>query len=231
MPRRHLITERDVLRARQQGIPSLPAHGALVTPAARDAAARWGIALDIGALSGGRNTTISATSPAPAVSDAARTPSSQSSPRLTWRVVVGADHGGVAMKDSILAYLRDRGAAVQDVGTYSAEAVDYPDFATAVARVVAAGAADFGVMIDGAGIGSCMAANKVPGIRAAMCYDVTTAANAREHNNANLLTLGGTLIGLRLAQEIVRTFLETPFGGGRHARRVEKIDALDAPRR
>jgi ribose 5-phosphate isomerase B len=88
-----------------------------------------------------------------------------------------------------------------------------------------------GIMIDGAGIGSCMAANKVPGVRAAMCHDVTTANNAREHNNANLLTLGGSLLGTRLALEIVDTFLRTPFAGGRHEARVGKIDALDAARR
>lgn len=146
------------------------------------------------------------------------------------RIALGADHGGVAMKDALLAFLRERGASVHDVGTFGTEAVDYPDFAIAVARAVATGAADLGIMVDGAGIGSCMAANKVPGVRAAMCYDVTTASNAREHNNANVLTLGGTLIGTRLAQEIVRTFLDTPFAGGRHAKRVEKIDALDPPR-
>jgi len=146
------------------------------------------------------------------------------------RVAIGADHGGVAMKDSLLAFLRQRGADVHDVGTFGTEAVDYPDFAAAVAHAVASGAADVGIMIDGAGIGSCMAANKVAGVRAAMCYDVTTAANAREHNHANMLTLGGTLIGARLAQEITRTFLDTPYGGGRHQGRVDKITALEGAR-
>jgi ribose 5-phosphate isomerase B len=107
--------------------------------------------------------------------------------------------------------------------------VDYPDFAIAVAKAVADGRAAFGIMIDGAGIGSCMAANKVRGVRAAMCYDVTTATNAREHNNANLLTLGAGLIGNRLATTILETFLATSFAGGRHAARVDKIDALDRP--
>ena len=97
----------------------------------------------------------------------------------------------------------------------------------AVAREVASKKATFGIMIDGAGIGSCMAANKVAGIRAAMCHDVTTAGNAREHNGANVLTLGGGLLGTRLALAVVDTFLSTPFAGGRHAKRVEKIDALD----
>ena len=114
-----------------------------------------------------------------------------------------------------------------DFGTVTKDPVDYPDFAVAVAEAVASGRAAAGVMIDGAGIGSCMAANKVRGVRAAMCYDVTTAANAREHNNANMLTLGAGLIGNRLAITILETFLATPFAGGRHAKRVEKIDALD----
>ena len=105
--------------------------------------------------------------------------------------------------------------------------MDYPDFAVAVARAVASKKATFGIMVDGAGIGSCMAANKVAGVRAAMCHDVTTAINAREHNGANVLTLGGGLLGTRLALAVVDTFLSTPFAGGRHAKRVEKIDALD----
>ena len=145
-------------------------------------------------------------------------------------IVLGADHGGVAMKDAILAALRSRGHVVDDVGAFGSEAVDYPDYAIAVAERVASGRAALGIMIDGAGIGSCMAANKVAGVRAAMCYDVTTAGNAREHNNANVLTLGGTLVGQRLALEIVSAFVATEFAGGRHAGRVAKIDALDAVR-
>ena len=126
--------------------------------------------------------------------------------------------------------LRELGHAVTDLGTTGTDAVDYPDYAIAVARAVASGTSQIGVMVDGAGIGSCMASNKVAGVRAAMCYDVTTAQNAREHNNANVLTLGGGLIGPRLALAIVEAFLATPFGGGRHATRVAKIDALDSPR-
>ena len=143
------------------------------------------------------------------------------------RVAIGADHGGFPMKEQLKALLAELGYRVQDLGTHSTAAVDYPDFAAAVARAVAGGRAWRGIMVDGAGIGSAMAANKVRGVRAAMCYDVTTAHNAREHNDANLLTLGGTLIGPRLAAEIVRTFLTTEFAGGRHAPRVAKIDRLD----
>jgi ribose 5-phosphate isomerase B len=134
----------------------------------------------------------------------------------------------VGLKDVIAKRLRELGHSVVDHGTSSSEAVDYPDFALAVAREVSSGAAQIGIMVDGAGIGSCMVANKVRGVRAAMCYDVTTASNAREHNNANVLTLGGGLIGPRLGLEIVEKFLTTEFAGGRHTRRVEKIDALDA---
>ena len=105
--------------------------------------------------------------------------------------------------------------------------MDYPDFARAVAEKVTAGSAWRGIMIDGAGIGSCMAANKVAGVRAAMCYDYATAFNSREHNNANLLTLGAGLIGNSLAKQIVTTFLETEFGGGRHERRVAKIMEIE----
>ena len=144
-------------------------------------------------------------------------------------VALGADHGGVSMKTVIADRLRELGHGVLDFGTVTKDPVDYPDFAVAVARAVADGRAAMGVMIDGAGIGSCMAANKVRGVRAAMCYDVTTATNAREHNNANLLTLGAGLIGPRLATVILDTFLATPFAGGRHKSRVDKIDALDRP--
>jgi len=145
-------------------------------------------------------------------------------------IAIGADHGGVALKDVLAKRLRELGHAVEDLGTTGTDAVDYPDFAVAVARAVASRTAALGIMIDGAGIGSAMAANKVAGVRAALCYDVTTAANAREHNNANLLTLGGGLIGNRLALAIVETFVATPFAGGRHQARVGKIDALDEGR-
>jgi len=142
-------------------------------------------------------------------------------------VALGTDHGGLAMKEDLKRYLLELGYAVLDVGTHSAEAVDYPDFAHAVARLVVDGKAMWGIVVDGAGIGSCMAANKVPGIRAAMCYDLATAANSREHNNANVLTLGGRMVGADLARQIVKTWLSTAFGGGRHARRVDKITAIE----
>jgi len=142
-------------------------------------------------------------------------------------VAIGADHGGFPMKENLKAYLEENGFKVIDCGTNSTDSVDYPDFAKAVAEQVASGSAWRGVMIDGAGIGSCMAANKVRGVRAAMCYDYATAYNSREHNNANLLTLGAGLIGPNLAKQILTTFLETEFGGDRHARRVDKIMEIE----
>ena len=142
-------------------------------------------------------------------------------------VAIGADHGGFPMKENLKVFLEEKGFEVIDCGTNSTDSVDYPDFARAVAEKVASGSAWRGVMIDGAGIGSCMAANKVRGIRAAMCYDYATAFNSREHNNANLLTLGAGLIGPNLAKQILTTFLETEFGGDRHARRVDKIMEIE----
>jgi ribose 5-phosphate isomerase B len=142
-------------------------------------------------------------------------------------VALAADHGGFELKEKLKANLQELGYAVLDCGTSSSESVDYPDFAYAVARLVSEGRATRGIVVDGAGIGSCMAANKVPGIRAALCYDLSTASNSREHNDANVLTLGGRLIGDVLAREIVKTWLSTPFGGDRHARRVDKIMAIE----
>lgn len=142
-------------------------------------------------------------------------------------IAVGADHGGYALKERLAFRLKEQGYTVLDCGTDSSDSVDYPEFAVAVARKVSSGEADVGIMVDGAGIGSAMAANKVPGVRAALCYDVSTARNAREHNHANLLTLGAGLIGDGLAWQIVQEFLATPYGPDRHARRVAMIDALD----
>ena len=231
MSRVRVITERDVRRAAKEGTRELDSSGAVVTPSARDVAARVGVTLKGSKAAAGTPSPSargqgSGTAPAAtaAISDAG--PAANS----TRTVAVGADHGGVALKDGIIARLRERGHTVTDLGTTGTSAVDYPDYAIAVARAVASGSVQVGIMVDGAGIGSCMAANKVAGARAAMCYDVTTAQNAREHNNANVLTLGGGLIGPRLALAIVDAFLSTTFGGGRHATRVAKIDALDAPR-
>jgi ribose 5-phosphate isomerase B len=164
--------------------------------------------------------------PAPAASAAP----SADTPAGSDAIAVGGDHGGYRLKERIVFRLREAGHTVVDCGTDSTEAVDYPDFAVAVGRQVASGACSVGIVIDGAGIGSAMAANKVFGVRAALCYDISSARNSREHNHANVLTLGAGLIGEALAWQIVEEWLATPWGGGRHALRVAKIDALDGAR-
>jgi ribose 5-phosphate isomerase B len=142
-------------------------------------------------------------------------------------VAIGADHGGYALKAVIATHLGKQGLGVTDCGTNGPDAVDYPDFAHVVARLVSTGACATGIVIDGAGIGSAMAANKVPGVRAANAHDTSMARNAREHNYANVLTLGARMIGEGLALEIVDTFLATPWGAERHGKRVAKITAIE----
>lgn len=143
-------------------------------------------------------------------------------------IAVGADHGGFRLKEMLRRYLEEELSwRVVDCGTHSEAAVDYPDLALAVARSVASGETRFGLLVDGAGIGSTMAANKVRGVRAALCHDERTARNAREHNDANVLALGAGIVQRGLARRIVRIFLETPFAGGRHERRVAKIMAIE----
>jgi ribose 5-phosphate isomerase B len=142
-------------------------------------------------------------------------------------VAVGADHGGYRLKELLKGHLESQGCAVVDCGTSSTDSVDYPDFAHAVAKRVADGSCRAGIIVDGAGIGSAMVANKVPGVRAALCYDLSSARNSREHNHANVLTLGAGLIGDALARQIVDAWLDTEWGPGRHADRVAKITAVE----
>ena len=142
-------------------------------------------------------------------------------------VAIGADHGGYELKETLKSDITALGFEVSDVGTNSKDAVDYPDYAHAVAQSVSTGKAWRGIMIDGAGIGSCIVANKVPGVRAGMAYDVSSANNGREHNDTNVLTLGAGLIGVALAKQIVKTWLTTDFGGDRHVKRVDKIKAVE----
>ncbi len=142
-------------------------------------------------------------------------------------VAIGSDHGGFELKEILKSTLNEMGFDVRDVGAYNKGAVDYPDFAHEVARLVSVGKAWRGIMIDGAGIGSCIVANKVPGVRAGMAYDYSSAVNSREHNDTNVLTLGAGLIGVNLAKQIVKVWLTTDFGGGRHAGRVDKITAVE----
>ncbi len=199
MPR-NVITAVDL-----EGVPAggevVVSPEALITPLARDEAARRNISFRVveekaGAAGGGI-------------------------------VAIGADHGGYELKEHLKGHLRDWGYTVLDCGTDSAAPVDYPDFAEAVANAVVRGDAWRGVVMDSAGIGSAIAANKVPGARAALCYDRATARNSREHNDANLLSLGARMTPAEVAREILAVWLETPFAGGRHARRVDKIRSIE----
>jgi ribose 5-phosphate isomerase B len=151
----------------------------------------------------------------------------RSGPTRTRTVAVGSDHGGYPMKEELKKYLAELGHRVHDFGTNSEDAVDYPDFAHAVARAVADATAEVGIVIDGAGVGSAMTANKVPGVRAAACYSVEVARNSREHNGANVLTLGSKTISSAEMRDIVRAWLTTELTEDRHRKRVSKIDAVE----
>ena len=142
-------------------------------------------------------------------------------------VALGSDHGGFVLKQTLLPILADLGLCVNDVGTHGEQPVDYPDIASQVAEIVARGQATRGIIIDGAGIGSAIVANKFPGIRAALCYDKASARNSREHNDSNVLTLGGRLLTSSQAEDVLRVWLTTPFAGGRHAARVKKIAEIE----
>jgi len=211
---RRLLTEEEVRSAPVGTQLTVPA-GTLITPLARQVAMDRQVRL-----------VEEATAPVPTPVVAGQ-PVAGPGPSGQRTVAIGADHGGFELKEALKALLNEMGYAVIDCGTDSTASVDYPDFALAVAQLVAQGRAWRGIVIDGAGIGSCMAANKVPGVRAAMCYDQATAVNSREHNDANVLTLGAGLIGLNLARQIVKVWLETPAGGDRHARRVGKIMEIE----
>jgi RpiB/LacA/LacB family sugar-phosphate isomerase len=142
-------------------------------------------------------------------------------------IVIGADHGGLELKDALVAFLRERGEEVDDLGTTGSASVDYPDFGRAVAERVSRGEAERGVLMCTNGIGMSIVANKFPGVRAALVHDATEARMAREHNDANVLVLGGGMVGKFHGRELLRIFLETPFAGARHQRRVEKIAAIE----
>jgi ribose 5-phosphate isomerase B len=194
---KEIVTAEDV-RGVPPGGELAASAGALVTPWAREVAATRGVRIVQGAHD----------PPATAVA-------------------LGADHGGYALKEEIKQHLSRLGCRFHDYGTFSSEPVDYPDLALAVARAVKSGEARLGILVDGAGIGSAMAANKVPGVRAAACGDAAAARNAREHNDANVLTLGARFVDAARAREIADTFLEARCTEERHARRVGKIRAIE----
>jgi len=195
-----VITEAD-LRDVAAGARFLIRENAIITPAARDLIRERGVEI--------------------------RSRARRSDAGKRRLIAVGADHGGYEMKERLKKFLDELGYRHRDFGTFSEEAVDYPDFAHAVARAVADGACDLGIVVDGAGIGSCMTANKVPGVRAAMCYDAATASNSREHNYANVLTLGARMISTEKMREIVGVWLSTPEGASRHGKRVAKLIAVE----
>ena len=207
---KNVLTARD-LEGIAAGGELVVAPGTLITPLARDEAEARGIAIRSEASTAAGNTA--------AASGPGRV------------VALGADHGGFDLKEQLKDHLKAWGYTALDLGTSSRDAVDYPDFAEAVANAVARGDAWRGVVIDSAGIGSSIAANKVPGARAALCYDRATARNSREHNDANILALGARLIAPESAREILAVWLETKFAGGRHQKRVDKILAIEARHR
>jgi ribose 5-phosphate isomerase B len=146
------------------------------------------------------------------------------------RIAIGCDHRGFALKELIISFLQTNDYDYQDFGCYSTEPVDYPDIAQKVGQAVASGSFDEGILICNTGIGMCIAANKIKGVRAALCHNVLAARRARQHNDANVLCLGGEDVDTDSALEMVKTFLTTDFEGGRHARRVDKIKALEEHR-
>ena len=219
MASRPLVSERTVLAAAAAGQASVPVPpNALVTAQARDTAKARGIRLDVGTPD------VLATAPRPAATQTAAPPD----PHAARRLALGCDHAGFAYKSALADHAASLGWTVVDVGTDSEAAVDYPDFAFAVARAVHAGTVRFGVMIDGVGVGSAMVANKLPGVRAALCPDVFSAFNARAHNDANVLTLGSRTMGVETCRRVLAEFLSVAFEGGRHAARVQKIADVEA---
>ncbi len=143
------------------------------------------------------------------------------------RIAIGADHAGYDLKQHLISWLHEHGHDVTDLGTHSTESVDYPPICAAVGRTVRDGDVDLGIVIGGSGQGEQLAANKVRGVRAALCNDLYTARMARQHNDANVLSIGGRVVGIGLAEEILALFLDTPFEGGRHARRVEQLMQIE----
>ena len=197
---RRVVTERDVPESGELRVP----QGTIFTPSARDLAESRGVRVI--ELKPGE---------APGLAPPDET------------IAIGSDHGGFALKETLKPVLESLGLECRDAGVFDENPADYPDIAHQVAEMVTGGAATRGVIIDGAGIGSSIAANKVPGIRAALCYDKASARNSREHNDSNVLTLGARLLTATQAEEVLRTWLSTPFAGGRHQKRVDKIMEIE----
>lgn len=214
-----LIAERDILEQVKKGVKVLRIdEDTILTPSAKDAALHHHLQI---------THSQDGTSPKSVDAISFATPKEGKSLNGATIIAIGSDHGGYRLKETLKQFVVELGYSVADVGTMSEEACDYPDFAYAVAAMVASGGASRGIMIDGVGVASAIVANKVPGVRAVPCYDEFVARSSREHNDANVLTLGGRIIGSELAKSIVKVWLETWFGGGRHQARVQKINDVE----
>ncbi|TAK54742.1 MAG: ribose 5-phosphate isomerase B [Bacteroidetes bacterium] len=208
---KNLLSEQSVLEASKRGATVLHYEkGTIITTAAQDRARQLGIKL------------------LEQPKDVQQPPSpAKVQPSTPEVIALGSDHGGFATKEQLKSFIEGLGHKVVDVGTSSEEACDYPQFAYAVAKMVSIGEATKGIMVDAVGVASAMVANKVPGIRAACCHNEFSARSSREHNDANVLTLGGRVLGIELSKAIVKAWLETPFAAGRHVKRVEMIKDIE----
>ncbi len=218
---KRLISEFDIVELVRSGANILRIDDeTLLTPSAKDAILQYHVRV----VHAGTPVQSSGTAIKPL---SVFKPGSNGPAKKETTVAIGSDHGGYRLKELLRSFLTEIGYTVIDVGTNSEEACDYPDFAFAVARLVESGQAARGIMIDGVGVASAIVANKVPGIRAVPCSDEFAARSSREHNNANVLTLGGRVVGSELAKSIVRIWMDTDFAGGRHEGRVAKITDIE----
>ena len=216
-----ILTERDIVNAVKEGKKTLFADGnTVITPSAMDKAKELKLQFTDTKESPDQSRPVKAAES----STAATTSSADVGSKL---IVIGSDHGGFQTKEMLKKYLAEIGYRTLDIGTNSEEPCDYPDYAYAVARVVAKGEAWRGIMIDATGVASSIVCNKVPGVRAAACFNEFVAKSSREHNDANVLTLGAKVLGTELIKSIVKIWLETWFGGGRHKKRVDKISDVE----
>ena len=216
-----ILTERDIVNAAKQGKRSIFADkNTVITPSAKDKAKELNVQFT--------DTTELPAQSHPVKAAESYTASTISSANVGSKlIVIGSDHGGFQTKEMLKKYLAEIGYRTLDIGTNSEDACDYPDYAYAVARVVAKGEAWRGIMIDATGVASSIVCNKVPGVRAAACFNEFVAQSSREHNDANVLTLGAKVLGTELIKSIVKVWLETWFGGGRHKKRVDKISDVE----
>lgn len=217
---RPLITERNILDAVKKGTNIITIEpGSIITAAAADAAQKYHIEFSTRTK---KNESIKSI-----ITHSSETPDSTGINVKAMTIAMGSDHGGFLVKEMLKVFLGAQGHIVIDVGTDSEKACDYPDFAYAVASLVSTGKVESGIMIDSVGVGSAIVANKLPGVRAVSCNSEFCARSSREHNDANLLTLGGKIAGIELIKSIVKIWLGTQFAGGRHLPRVDKIHDIE----